>query len=466
MNVTPLLLAVVGACALAGAAYAYEPNTSKFPPDKAALPSWLENMRPGQIRDAVAQGAPCLLPVGTLESEGDDSPLGIDAVRYKRGLEQLAKQRKAVIAPPIWYAPTGYILGGASEGTFHMDCDAFARYLEEVLITLGELGFRRVEIVPMHDPQGESGPLRTACMFAKANRFNDLWKDPQFGPNWWIRPDLDKLNWARYAIRELPKSEGGTKKEPVPRKGERPEMVLPLRLEHMRPSELKQAVERGLPLLVPVGVVENHGNHNPVGCDAIEAQDPVLLAAGKAPAVVAPTVWYGPTGYAVTGPKLGTTDIGGPAFQDYMEGVVSGLAAMGFRNLIFVQVHQGSAGPQHTAIKMAIAEYRAHLHKDPRYGPGWGQDERLKRQVPSMEVIHPPHGQYDHAGKNETSWMLHLRGPCTDLGLLREGDYPFCWGKGGESNKATAEWGRQMTEKAVEALVRMIQDKTTPPSKE
>ena len=461
-----LVPCVAGLLLLAAAAHAYQPDVSGFPVDKAVFPGWLENMRAGQVRDAVAQEAVCLLPVGTLESCADQEPLGIGAAAYRSGMESLAADRKAVIAPPIWYAPTGYVLGGPSDGTFHMAVAAFWRYLAEVLFTLGEVGFSRIEVVLVHNPQGKAGPLHAACKLAEADIFNNLWKDPRFGRNWWIRPDRDRLEWARYSLRELPDPKAAKHKIKASRKATSVRMELPLRLEHMRPSQLRQAVAKGLCCLVPVGVIENHGNQNPVGCDAIEAQDPVVLAASEAPAVVAPTIWYGPTGFGVTGPDLATTDISAPAFAGYMAGVVGGLAAMGFKNIIFVQVHQGSAGPEWTSIELAIAEFRCRLHQDGDYGFGWGLKEPCRRNAPNMEVIAPPHGQYDHAGKNETSWMLHLRGQYTDLGMLRPGDYPFCWHADGEADKATAEWGRQMTEKAVDGLVQLIRARTAPPTEE
>jgi creatinine amidohydrolase/Fe(II)-dependent formamide hydrolase-like protein len=416
----------------------------------------LENMRPGQIRDAVAQGASCLLPVGTLESEGDDVPLGADIAALQEDLLKLAEKQKAVIAPPIWYAPTGYIMSGPDEGTFDMPLRSFAGYLEEVLITLAELGFERIVVTLVHNAQGEESPIHKVCKFTTANLFNDLWKRPEIGRNWWIRPDRDAIKWNRYAISQLPRRQASDRSEKAAE-----DVDLPLRLEQMTPSELKEAVRRGLPCFVPSGVLENHGNHNPIGCDAVEAQDPVVLAAGKAAAVVAPTIWYGPTGYAVTGPQLGTTNVDGKVHRDYMAGVVAGLASMGFKNILFVQVHQGSGGPQWTAIEMGIQEYRAGLAG--RYGPGWRK--RLgtaDTKHANVQVIGVPHGQYDHAGRNETSWMLYLRAQHTDLGLIRPGDYPFCWSEGGESERATAEWGREMTGKAVEGFVEIIKEKTQP----
>ena len=416
----------------------------KHPEDRAALPARLEEMRPGQVRDAISRGATCLVPVGAMEAVADDAPLGGEPA-LEGAVMALAGELNAVVAPPIWYAPTGCIAGAQQRGTFDMPLLAFARYLEEVLITLSEVGFHRIEVVPFHSPKGKHGPLYTACRFVTADLFNNLWKNPQFGPNWWIRPDREELNWRRFAVRDLPEEDAHANSEET-----RAESPLPLRLERMTPAELKSALQRGLPCLVPSGVLENHGNHNPIGCDAFEAQDPVLRAASKAPAVVAPTIWYGPTGYAVTGPELATTNVDAWAYQHYVKGVVAGLAAMGFGDIIFIQVHQGPEGPQWTATGMAIQQLRSQ--------DGGGPEGQC-----NVEIMAPPQGQYDHAGRNETSWMLHLRGDCTDLNLIRPGDYPFCWYEGREANTASAEWGRQMTERTVEGLASIIKDRTRPP---
>ena len=289
MSLTTLVSTVLPLGAAVSVGLAYEPDISRFPPDPATLPARLENMRPGQIRDAAAKGAPCLLPVGVIEADGSGRPLGIAAAEYDRAIEAMAAARKAVIAPPIWYGPTGYILSGPAQGTVTMPVRAFSQYIQATLITLGELGFEKIQIVVVHDPQGENSPLRSAVRFAMGDLFNDLWKDPKFGENWWCRPDLDQLNWQRYSLVELPRP------APAPAlPADSAELKLPLHLENMTSAQLSEALRRGLPCYLPVGVLENHGNHNPIGCDAIEATDPVVLAAAQTPCVVAPTIWYGP----------------------------------------------------------------------------------------------------------------------------------------------------------------------------
>ena len=436
---------------------AYEPDLGKFPADEAEIPARLENMRPGQIRDAAARGAACLLPIGVIEAEAPDLPLGIAAAWYDQAIEAMAGEKKAVIAPPIWFGPTGYILSGPDQGTLHVPADACSRYFEETLITLGELGFQKIQVVILHDPQGADSALRKAVDFATGDLFNNFWKQPDVGANWWIRPDRDTINWARYSVVDLPKPP----KDAAPAAEAGGKIKLPLRLENMTPSQLALALKRGLPCYLPVGVLENHGNQNPVGCDAIEATEPVLQAAGKVPCVVAPTIWYGPTANAVSGPRLGSTDINGQVWHDYIRGVVAGLAAIGFRNVVIVQNHQGG-GAQRTGIELAVAEYRNELWKRPDYGAGWGKKDASTLKAPKVHFIPPPDMPLDHAGRNETSWMLLYRPKHTRLDLIRPGDYPFCWEKNGESDKASLEWGREMSGALVERWIKIMKSHVQP----
>lgn len=42
-------------------------------------------------------------------------------------------------------------------------------------------------------------------------------------------------------------------------------------------------------------------------------------------------------------------------------------------------------------------------------------------------------------------------------------DYLFCWHPGGKAVDATAEWGEEMSAKAVSAIIDIIRQKTEPP---
>jgi len=105
---------------LAAVACAYEPDIRKFPADKATLPANLENMRPGQIRDAIAQSGVCLLPVGTLEPDGHDGVLGREEGECPPPVARAGREAQGRHRPAHLVRATGYIMGGPLDGTFDM----------------------------------------------------------------------------------------------------------------------------------------------------------------------------------------------------------------------------------------------------------------------------------------------------------------------------------------------------------
>src|SRR5947209_12604506 len=102
-----------------------------------------------------------------------------------------------------------------------------------------------------------------------------------------------------------------------------------MRLKEILPHQLGRAVTEGWPLLVPAGCVEFHGYHLALGTDTLFVEALCERIAGRAPAVVAPTIDYGPTGYALSGPDRGTIDVAGEAFGGYVKEVLRNFWEMG-----------------------------------------------------------------------------------------------------------------------------------------
>lgn len=136
-------------------------------------------------------------------------------------------------------------------------------------------------------------------------------------------------------------------------------------------------------LLVPLGAVEQHGPHLPVDtdiviatawCDTIAESDPDTI--------VAPALPFGSSGEHQSFP--GTLSIG----QDALVAVLVELArsaAGDFRRVVFVSGHAGNAEPANLAI------------------------ERLRREGHDVDLLMPIIAGADaHAGRTETSLMLHL----------------------------------------------------------
>ena len=230
-----------------------------------------------------------------------------------------------------------------------------------------------------------------------------------------------------------------------------------MRLADARPDQLHAAVAAGWPVLLPAGCIEYHGPHLPLGCDALVAEELALAVAREVPALVAPTLAYGPTGYAVSGPDWGTMDVDTGRFGDHAKDVLLALWRLGFGRIIVVIHHQGTDGPEGLALRRAAAEI-AFAQGLALGGEGWwGRDDRgelghvfgritvLPSVLPEAAAAVPG----DHAGATETSLMLHLRPECCDLSRLDPTEFHFLR----TAPAGSAERGRALFEALVRAWV-------------
>ena len=230
-------------------------------------------------------------------------------------------------------------------------------------------------------------------------------------------------------------------------------------LREMRPAELREAVERDCPLLLPAGCVECHGNHLPLGCDTIVAESVAFAVADRIGAIVGPTIDYGPTGYAVSGPDRGTVDTPPAAFYAYARAVLAGLVRLGFQRIYIIIHHQGPEGPEGTAFHFGAVTYFNELSRT--RGEGWW-GERKPEPYPTIQVLPtiPPNCAIrvpgDHAGQTETSLMLHLVPLAVDMSALKPGDFWYNWTPGDLSQDGSAELGRRYFDAMVDGLAKLI----------
>lgn len=102
-------------------------------------------------------------------------------------------------------------------------------------------------------------------------------------------------------------------------------------------------------VLLPTGTLEEHGVANN-GADNTAPLALVKQIAPRVNALVAPIVPYGMTGSLDAYP--GAFSISEPAYRAFMTDVITGLAKLGFRNIIVINGH---GGPQ-TAVLNDVAE--------------------------------------------------------------------------------------------------------------
>jgi len=201
-----------------------------------------------------------------------------------------------------------------------------------------------------------------------------------------------------------------------------------------------------------------------IGHDTLIVEEVCQRLAERVACVIAPSFDYGPTGYAVSGPEMGTIDPDYTAFGLYVKSVLRAFCEMGFQTIVVIIMHQGMEAPLALAFKKAAAElaFERALEKRPR--GWWGarqptpeENRALWSHILVRPLILPaasPPAGGDHGGYNETSFLLATRPELVDQTRLDENAPWYCHlGEEKSSATATAEHGQAMVEAVVEAWV-------------
>jgi creatinine amidohydrolase len=223
----------------------------------------------------------------------------------------------------------------------------------------------------------------------------------------------------------------------------------------LRPHQLQAAIAANTPVVLPIGVMEYHGQHLPAGVDLLAVTE-VLSRLGDA-IITLPPFAYGAASHAVAGPDgTGTLHIEANAILPLAEGLFTALLKAGFRNIRGVIHHQTEGFDQGmpTDLAFRLAGRNAIMRfLEATRGPGWwgdrGMQDYYARQAEGADPfnwiqIHPlfPKGAafpFDHAGKGETALMQALAPETVDMGRARDGDHWYTE----DASEASAEIGER-----------------------
>jgi len=170
---------------------------------------------------------------------------------------------------------------------------------------------------------------------------------------------------------------------------------LKVQIERMTWMEVEEAIaeSKGI-VLIPVGAVEEHGPHLPLGTDSIETYEIGLRAARQAKVVITPLIWFGNSRSFMDFP--GTIAITPETLKMYTRDVLLSLIQHGFTQPVILDGHGGNYGILDVLIEDIMLE--------------WGVKTF---HVRSWELATLPKPKdvpaYDgHGGSSETSVMMYL----------------------------------------------------------
>lgn len=211
-----------------------------------------------------------------------------------------------------------------------------------------------------------------------------------------------------------------------------------MRYELMLPHQIRKAIAENWPVILPLGVLEYHGEHMAVGMDTLAVTGVVAILEQEMDLVVLPPFYYGAASHAVEPPEgTGTLHVGSEALTPFARELFTGLLRIGFRNIhafIHHQTENFAAGmPTDLAFRLAARQaIFAFIEKE--RGEGWWGNKKMAdyyaRQAAGDDPfnwikVHPlmtpeitAEYPFDHAGEGETSLMLSLYPDAVDMKRL------------------------------------------------
>jgi creatinine amidohydrolase len=228
-----------------------------------------------------------------------------------------------------------------------------------------------------------------------------------------------------------------------------------VRLDEWTSEEFAKRVKPDTVVILPVGSVEKHGRHLPLGSDMIQPLHVLEEVCQKTGAVLAPSIPYGVI--TTTRHYPGGIGVSFDSLRAFTRDVLRDLVRSGVHRVMIVSGH---AAHDHMAALRAAAqdvvdESTLHATVLSDYDIIYAQ-----KDLPPKE---------GHAGMIETSRLLVHRPDLvtgrSPAGANRLPPYavvrdakPYWDGATGDSSKATKEYGEQLDRVVVDELVKLVEE--------
>jgi creatinine amidohydrolase len=254
---------------------------------------------------------------------------------------------------------------------------------------------------------------------------------------------------------------------------------MPSRWDELTAADWPKAQERAAyTCILPIGILEKHGPHLPMGSDLIHVRELSARAARQEYAVVFPDFFYGQIYEAQHTP--GTFALPSRLVWDLLDATVEEIGRNGFRRIIIVNGHGGNPQLLRYFVQSQLERRRDYVvyFFEPEWDAAFEEKQKaLRKTDPATDL---------HAGENESSALLYLRPDLVQLNRAPEesgedqkrmpalpGLYTAIWWYArfpnhyaGEGAGATRELGQALTEHRVSALVKALRavkaDEQTP----
>lgn len=183
----------------------------------------------------------------------------------------------------------------------------------------------------------------------------------------------------------------------------------PLHLEQMTWLEVRAEIEAGTPIVLPVGAIEQHGPHLPLGTDGFIPQHIATETAARRRLIVAPPMFYG----AYSRPRSGggrhfpgSVGLPGRVLEQVVRFVVEDFLRQGFRKVAILNGHfenawtlleaaEQASEPYHQTSKVLLVNWWDQVGPDDVqriFGdafPGWATEHASIAETSMLEAFAP-----------------------------------------------------------------------------
>jgi len=246
---------------------------------------------------------------------------------------------------------------------------------------------------------------------------------------------------------------------------------IPARWDELVASDFPKALEKSSKTcILPIGILEKHGPHSPIGTDLIHVREWAARAVKSEYAVVFPDYFYGQINEARHQP--GTFALPSDIIYKLLEATCDEIARNGFDKIVILNGHGGNPEFLHFFMQSLLNKrhnYAVYLYSPER------EDADYNKKYHQMHKS--PTANDQHAGESETSVLMYYRpdlmrmdraasqsGADQKRSDLPDLYTPIWWYSSypnhyaGEGDKATAEFGKFITDHEIASFIKALKE--------
>lgn len=230
-------------------------------------------------------------------------------------------------------------------------------------------------------------------------------------------------------------------------------------------KEVERAAKAGKVVVIPVGSVEEHGDHLPLCTDSLQPEYVALEVAKKTRCLVAPPLRYGVCNSTRNFP--GTISIGFESLYRVIRDVIEEFIRNGFTRILVLSGHAGQA--HMAALRLAAQEVIWHHEKE-------SPEEKPRLMVCSdYDFAYELKGKYfsekdGHAGTIETSRVMDIRSDFIKrkgkksfpklprFTVVSDPERYFPSGVIGDPTTASAKKGQMINKYVIKEVIKLIEE--------